>query len=38
MKLIKIIKRLFSKFKKRPDPISEAIIEGFKEALKEMGY
>jgi hypothetical protein len=38
MKLIKFLKRLFWKYEKPPNPISDAISEGFKEAFKEMGY
>ena len=38
MKVIKFIKWFFGKYEKPPDPFSEAIAEGFKEALKEMGY
>jgi len=38
MKLIKFIKRFFGKYKSPPDPISQAIAEGMKEAFREMGY
>ena len=38
MKLIKLIRRLFSREKKLADAIAEAVAEGIKEAFKEMEY
>ena len=38
MRLIKLIRRLFSRKKKLADAIAEAVAEGIKEASKEMEY
>ena len=38
MRLIKLIRSLFSREKKLADAIAEAVAEGIKEAFKEMEY
>jgi len=38
MRLIKLIRHLFSRKKKLADAIAEAVAEGIKEAFKEMEY